>query len=210
MTDRQPGLCGGPVGPLPSLEIAPLYPRPRAAGLIVERRERDPAQVARLEVPVDSNDFAVLRSQLTLQEFGQRSGVEQAPDFRRDSGAAQGQPQGPEDRAANHRGGAGAEDFLDLQLAPQPGEILGRRPDPGRMAGEERGVDRSGRDAGDDSEPVLRGHFRHTAQQADLVGRAGAAPAEHDRDLAHRRVGSTASLSRAVRRTRPDRRRPPG
>ncbi len=159
------------------------HPIHRLAGAPVDGGERERREASRPQIGLQPFEGAVDPAEMMLEEPAQRLGVDEALLFRREARAAGGEPQPPAADLAGERERVGAQERVELHLEPDLCEPIGGGGEAPLVRGEEGGVDRSGRDAGENRHAKVWTPCGQEAQDADLVGGAGAAAGEDQREI---------------------------
>src|SRR6059058_2024353 len=76
------------------------------------------------------------------------------------------------------------ENVMTFQRAPEIGQLFDFIDERSRLCREKDRIDGTRRSAGDDFELQMWEMLRDASQEADLIGRAGASPCEHDGEVA--------------------------
>ena len=181
--ERQRGVPAASVGPLPFAQIAALGPHHRLSGPVVAGQQGERPETSLRDVLGDAGDVPVARLEDVRQRPAQGRRIDQALDGRRQPGAARDQAQAPPDDQTAERGAVGAEDAFGGQVAPEVEQPVHRLRLGAAVRREERGVDGAGRDAGHDGKVGVGDVSRDPAQEADLVGAAGAAAGQENRQV---------------------------
>ena len=187
MVEGQQRPLRAPLGPFPGLDVASLDPGDRVPRRPLDRRHGHRVEPAALQVPGDAGQHAAgvrLDVKDVREVASERRRVDQAANLRPVAQAARSQVQEPADDDLAQRPAVVPEDVVGRQIEPGPAEFLRRLDGAARVGREKRGVDRAGRDAGQHVEVELRQPLRQVPDQADLIGRAGAAAGEDEADPA--------------------------